>query len=77
MRHGLAVLFHLCNILIGTQQMNLSIALPAMVNVTVLPGASPDGPPADAQNSSNDTAKEPEALVSGTRPPTLSLTHLT
>ncbi|XP_023390045.1 probable small intestine urate exporter [Pteropus vampyrus] len=43
--------------------MNLSIALPAMVNVTVLPGASPDGPPADAQDSSNDTAKEPEALA--------------
>lgn len=62
-RLGLAVLFHLFNLLIGTQQMNLSIAIPAMVNVTV--------PPADAQAGGNGTAKEPEALVSVTRPPTL------
>ncbi|XP_006763158.1 PREDICTED: probable small intestine urate exporter [Myotis davidii] len=36
-RHGLALLLHLCNFAISTQQMNLSIALPAMVNGTALP----------------------------------------
>ncbi|XP_036200072.1 probable small intestine urate exporter [Myotis myotis] len=39
-RHGLALLLHLCNFAISTQQMNLSIALPAMVN-----GTAPPSPP--------------------------------
>uniref|UniRef100_A0A8I3PW44 Solute carrier family 17 member 4 n=2 Tax=Canis lupus familiaris TaxID=9615 RepID=A0A8I3PW44_CANLF len=37
-RHGLALIVHLCNFLILSQQMNLSIAMPATVNNTTLLG---------------------------------------
>lgn len=70
MRHGLAVLFHLSNVLVSTQQMNLSVTIPAMVNVSAQPGAPTGRPPAPAQGGGNDSAQAPEALVSvpGRRP---------
>uniref|UniRef100_A0A452RSB0 Solute carrier family 17 member 4 n=1 Tax=Ursus americanus TaxID=9643 RepID=A0A452RSB0_URSAM len=36
-RHGLAVILHLCNFSINSQKMSLSIAMPAMVNDTAWP----------------------------------------
>lgn len=61
-RHGLALLLHLCNFAISTQLMNLSIALPAMVN-----GTAPAGPPnassAVALDDGNGALMEPKVLV--------------
>lgn len=57
-RHGLALMVHLCNFAISTQQMNLSIAIPAMVNSTTLPNphnASAERPPPGALDNGNET----------------------
>lgn len=57
-RHGLALMVHLCNFAISTQQMNLSIAIPAMVNATALPSlhnASAEGPRPGALDDGNET----------------------
>nr|XP_020043741.1 probable small intestine urate exporter [Castor canadensis] len=65
-RHGLAFVLQLCNFLIYTQQMNLSIAIPAMVNTTTtssLPNASTEIPSADPHDYWNETLKEFEALA--------------
>lgn len=59
-RHGLALLVNLCNFAISTQQMNLSIALPAMVNSTTPPNASSSSVALDDRN---ETLTELEALV--------------
>ncbi|KAM8901675.1 LOW QUALITY PROTEIN: putative small intestine urate exporter [Lycaon pictus] len=56
-RHGLALIVHLCNFLILSQQMNLSIAMPATVNNTTLLGplnASMERPSTDSQDSWNE-----------------------
>jgi ACS family sodium-dependent inorganic phosphate cotransporter-like MFS transporter 1/2/3/4 len=66
-RHGLAFILQLCNFSIYTQQMNLSIAIPAMVNNTTtssLPNASTEIPSADPHDYWTETLKEFEALVS-------------
>ncbi|XP_058588776.1 probable small intestine urate exporter isoform X2 [Neofelis nebulosa] len=60
-RHGLALIVHLCNFSIFTQQMNLSIAIPAMVNNTALAGpsnTSTERPPTAPQDSWSETLKE-------------------
>ncbi|VFV25753.1 small intestine [Lynx pardinus] len=60
-RHGLALIAHLCNFSIFTQQMNLSIAIPAMVNNTALAGpsnTSTERPPTAPQDSWSETLKE-------------------
>ncbi|XP_073938832.1 probable small intestine urate exporter isoform X4 [Castor canadensis] len=65
-RHGLAFVLQLCNFSIYTQQMNLSIAIPAMVNTTTtssLPNASTEIPSADPHDYWNETLKEFEALA--------------
>ncbi|XP_029800497.1 probable small intestine urate exporter [Suricata suricatta] len=59
-RHGLALIVHLCNFSVLAQQMNLSIAIQAMVNSTALagpPNTSTERPPT-AQGSWNETLKE-------------------
>uniref|UniRef100_G1NSF1 Solute carrier family 17 member 4 n=1 Tax=Myotis lucifugus TaxID=59463 RepID=G1NSF1_MYOLU len=53
-RHGLALLVHLCNFAISTQQMNLSIALPAMVNSTA-PSSPPNASSSVALGDRNGT----------------------
>ncbi|KAF5925107.1 hypothetical protein HPG69_008784, partial [Diceros bicornis minor] len=65
-RHGLAFILHICNFLILTQQMNLSIAIPAMVNNTALlssPNASTERPPTDSQDNWKETLKEFKAVA--------------
>ncbi|XP_020954072.1 probable small intestine urate exporter isoform X5 [Sus scrofa] len=65
-RHGLALIVHLCNFSISTQQINMSIAMPAMVNNTALPtplNASIEGPPTDSQDNWNETLKEVKAVA--------------
>ncbi|XP_032318504.1 probable small intestine urate exporter isoform X2 [Camelus ferus] len=60
-RHGLAFIMHFCNFSILTQQMNMSIAIPAMVNNTALPSlpnASTEKPPTESQDNWNETLKE-------------------
>ncbi|XP_077621840.1 putative small intestine urate exporter [Crocuta crocuta] len=60
-RHGLALIMHLCNVSVGTQKMNLSVALPAMVNSTALagsPNTSMETPPTASQDRWNETLKE-------------------
>ncbi|XP_066208795.1 probable small intestine urate exporter [Saccopteryx leptura] len=52
-RHGLALLLHLCNFIIFTQFMSLSIAMPAMVNNTV-----PPSPPNTSTEGSLDNWNE-------------------
>ncbi|XP_045442749.1 probable small intestine urate exporter isoform X1 [Pipistrellus kuhlii] len=61
-RHGLALLLHLCNFAISTQQMNLSIALPAMVNGTA-PAGAPNASSAVALDDGNGTLMEPKVLA--------------
>ncbi|XP_016071782.1 PREDICTED: probable small intestine urate exporter [Miniopterus natalensis] len=66
-RHGVALTMHLCNFTISTQQMSLSIAIPAMVNSTALPGppnASTHGPPAGSLDNWNETLTEPKVVAS-------------
>lgn len=66
LRHGLALILHLCNFSIYTQQMNLSIAITAMVNTTVASSqlnASTERPPTDAQDVQNETLQESKAPV--------------
>ncbi|KAB0365078.1 hypothetical protein FD754_009234 [Muntiacus muntjak] len=65
-RHGLALILHLCNLSISTQQMNMSIALPVMVNNTALPSspnASSERPPTDSQDNWNETRNESKAVA--------------
>uniref|UniRef100_A0A8C4PIH3 Solute carrier family 17 member 4 n=1 Tax=Equus asinus asinus TaxID=83772 RepID=A0A8C4PIH3_EQUAS len=60
-RHGLAFTLYICNFLIYTQKMSMSIAIPAMVNNTVLSSpanASTERPPTDSQDNQNETSKE-------------------
>ncbi|XP_011512521.1 putative small intestine urate exporter isoform X9 [Homo sapiens] len=64
-RHGLALILQLCNFSIYTQQMNLSIAIPAMVNNTAppsQPNASTERPSTDSQGYWNETLKEFKAM---------------
>lgn len=78
-RHGLALILHLCNLSISTQQMNMSIALPVMVNNTALsssPNASTERPPTDSQDNWNETLNESKAVVSWMRLWILSLTQI-
>ncbi|KAL1784987.1 putative small intestine urate exporter isoform X1 [Sigmodon hispidus] len=66
LRHGLAFILQLCNFSIYTQQMNLSIAITAMVNTTVAssqPNASTERSPADSQGFWNGTLQESKAPV--------------
>ncbi|XDB63237.1 hypothetical protein AB1E18_016568 [Capra hircus] len=65
-RHGLALILHLCNLSISTQQMNMSIALPVMVNNTALPSspnASTERPPIDSQDNWNETLNKSKAVA--------------
>uniref|UniRef100_A0A2K5LE33 Solute carrier family 17 member 4 n=1 Tax=Cercocebus atys TaxID=9531 RepID=A0A2K5LE33_CERAT len=65
-RHGLALILQLCNFSIYTQQMNLSIAIPAMVNNTAppsQPNASTERPSTDSQDYWNETLKEFKAMA--------------
>lgn len=78
-RHGLALILHLCNLSISTQQMNMSIALPVMVNNTALPSspnASTERPPVDSQDNWNETLNESKAVVSLMKLWILSLTQM-
>ncbi|XP_074254641.1 putative small intestine urate exporter isoform X2 [Saimiri boliviensis] len=64
-RHGLAFILQLCNFSICTQQMNLSIAIPAMVNNTAPPSepnASTEWPSTDSQDW-NETLKQFKAMA--------------
>lgn len=66
LRHGLAFILHLCNFSVYTQQMNLSIAITAMVNTTAASGhanASIERPTTDSQDFWNETLQEPKAPV--------------
>ncbi|XP_053511996.1 probable small intestine urate exporter isoform X2 [Artibeus jamaicensis] len=51
-RHGLALILQFCNFTLCTQNMNLSIALPAMVNSSVLPCPANGS---DARDTCNET----------------------
>ncbi|XP_003788823.1 probable small intestine urate exporter [Otolemur garnettii] len=65
-RHGMAFILQLCNFSICTQQMNLSITIPAMVNNTnppFQPNASIEGPSTDSQHYWNETLKEFKAVA--------------
>uniref|UniRef100_A0A8C9PZ38 Major facilitator superfamily (MFS) profile domain-containing protein n=1 Tax=Spermophilus dauricus TaxID=99837 RepID=A0A8C9PZ38_SPEDA len=65
-RHGLALILQLCNFSIYTQQMNLSIAITAMVNSTVAPSqpnASTEMPLTHPQDHWNSSLKESKAVV--------------
>ncbi|XP_021116187.1 probable small intestine urate exporter isoform X4 [Heterocephalus glaber] len=65
-RYGLALILHLCNFSIYTQQMNLSIAITAMVNHTEAssqPNSSTEQPSMDSLGSWNETLKEAKALA--------------
>uniref|UniRef100_A0A8C6RBK4 Solute carrier family 17 (sodium phosphate), member 4 n=1 Tax=Nannospalax galili TaxID=1026970 RepID=A0A8C6RBK4_NANGA len=66
LRHGLALILQLCNFSIYTQQMNLSIAITAMVNTTEAPSqpnASTERSPTDSQDYWNETLRESKAPV--------------
>ncbi|XP_032740410.1 probable small intestine urate exporter isoform X1 [Rattus rattus] len=66
LRHGLAFVLHLCNFSVYTQQMNLSIAITAMVNTTAASGhanASIERPTTDSQDFWNETLQESKAPV--------------
>ncbi|KAJ8790478.1 hypothetical protein J1605_004451 [Eschrichtius robustus] len=65
-RHGLALIVHLCNFSISTQQMNMSIALPAMLNNTAPPNPpsiSTERPPTDFQDNWNETLNDFKAVA--------------
>ncbi|NP_001258143.1 probable small intestine urate exporter isoform X1 [Rattus norvegicus] len=66
LRHGLAFILHLCNFSVYTQQMNLSIAITAMVNTTAASShanASIERPTTDSQDFWNETLQESKAPV--------------
>ncbi|XP_076795364.1 putative small intestine urate exporter isoform X2 [Arvicanthis niloticus] len=66
LRHCLAFILHLCNFSIYTQQMNLSIAITAMVNTTVASSqlnASTERPTTDSQDFWNETLQESKVMV--------------
>lgn len=78
-RHGLAVIVHLCNFSVNSQKMSLSIAMPAMVTGTARPGplnATAGRPSTDSQDGWNETLQQLEAVVSLMRLQSLSLTHM-
>uniref|UniRef100_A0A452V4N7 Solute carrier family 17 member 4 n=1 Tax=Ursus maritimus TaxID=29073 RepID=A0A452V4N7_URSMA len=63
-RHGLAVILHLCNFSINSHKMSLSIAMPAMVNDTAWPSplnATAGRPSAGSQDGWNETLQQLEA----------------
>nr|XP_003416519.3 probable small intestine urate exporter [Loxodonta africana] len=65
-RYGLAIILLLCNFTIFAQQMNLSIAMPAMVNNTAPPShpnASIERPTTDSQDYWIETLKEFKAVA--------------
>ncbi|XP_023555781.1 probable small intestine urate exporter isoform X1 [Octodon degus] len=65
-RHGLAIILQLCNFSIYTQQMNLSIAITAMVNHTEAssqPNSSTAQPSVDSQGTWNETLREANPLA--------------
>uniref|UniRef100_A0A8C5KJ39 Solute carrier family 17 (sodium phosphate), member 4 n=1 Tax=Jaculus jaculus TaxID=51337 RepID=A0A8C5KJ39_JACJA len=65
-RHGLAFILQLCNFSVYTQQMNLSIAITAMVNGTTAPSqpnASTERPPTGSQDHWNVTLRELKAVA--------------
>ncbi|XP_062954119.1 probable small intestine urate exporter [Cynocephalus volans] len=65
-RHGLALILQLCNFSVCTQQMNLSIAITAMVNNTAStgqPNASTERNLTDPQGYWNETLEEFRALA--------------
>ncbi|XP_030875877.1 probable small intestine urate exporter isoform X3 [Leptonychotes weddellii] len=65
-RHGLALIMHLCNFSLNSQKMSLSIAIPAMVNSTAWPGplnASTEGPSAHSQDGWNGTLRQLKAVA--------------
>ncbi|XP_045407883.1 probable small intestine urate exporter isoform X2 [Lemur catta] len=64
--HGIALILQLCNFSIYTQQMNLSIAIPAMVNNTAppsQPNASTEVPSTESQHYWNETLKGFKAVA--------------
>ncbi|XP_049998377.1 probable small intestine urate exporter isoform X1 [Alexandromys fortis] len=61
LRHGLAFILQLCNFSIYTQQMNLSIAITAMVNTTA--ATSQPNASTDSQDFWNETVQESKAPV--------------
>nr|XP_034366602.1 probable small intestine urate exporter isoform X1 [Arvicanthis niloticus] len=66
LRHCLAFILHLCNFSIYTQQMNLSIAITAMVNTTVASSqlnASTERPTTDSQDFWNETLQESKVVA--------------
>ncbi|XP_021500563.1 probable small intestine urate exporter isoform X1 [Meriones unguiculatus] len=66
MRHGLALILHLCNFSIYTQKMNLSIAITAMVNTTVASSqlnVSTERSTPNSQDFWNETFQESKAPV--------------
>ncbi|OBS77038.1 hypothetical protein A6R68_16503 [Neotoma lepida] len=66
LRHTLAFILQLCNFSIYTQQMNLSIAITAMVNTTVASSqlnASTERPPADSQDFGNETLQASKGIL--------------
>ncbi|XP_045721898.1 probable small intestine urate exporter [Mirounga angustirostris] len=65
-RHGLALIMHLCNFSLNSQKMSLSIAIPAMVNSTAWPGplnASTEGPSAHSWDGWNGTLRQLKAVA--------------
>ncbi|XP_037700408.1 probable small intestine urate exporter isoform X2 [Choloepus didactylus] len=65
-RHGLAFILQLCNSVVFAQNVDLSIAMPAMVNNIVPPNQSNDSterPPTDYQDYWNETLKEFKAVA--------------
>ncbi|KAM9234601.1 LOW QUALITY PROTEIN: putative small intestine urate exporter [Dugong dugon] len=65
-RYGLAIILLLCNFTMFTQQMNLSITMPAMVNNTDPPShlnAFTERPPTDSQDYWKETLKEFKAVA--------------
>ncbi|XP_060045258.1 probable small intestine urate exporter isoform X3 [Erinaceus europaeus] len=64
--YGLAFILHFCNICIYTQQMNMSIVMPAMVNNATLSiqlNTSTEAPLTDSQDNRTETLQEYNAVV--------------
>ncbi|XP_054984613.1 probable small intestine urate exporter [Sorex araneus] len=65
-RYMLAFILQLCNFSVYTQQMGLSIAIPAMVNTTAPPSSantSAEGPPTVSTDNWNETQQEMTAMA--------------
>uniref|UniRef100_H0VAI8 Solute carrier family 17 member 4 n=1 Tax=Cavia porcellus TaxID=10141 RepID=H0VAI8_CAVPO len=62
-RHGLAIILQLCNFSIYTQQMNLSIAITAMVNHTKAPSQPNSSTEQPSQAYRNETLEGTKALA--------------